>query len=114
MSTHTYDVRDIPVLTEAVDLAGLQPLVPPTPAADTEIHAVRVVAPPDAAALQAAIVTDTLELAQTLTSEAAREIETLLYERVFEQLRAQLPALVERIVREHLPPDEEQPGDPNG
>lgn len=119
MSSYTYDVRDIPVLTDAVDVTASVPAIPSMPAEaspvvpDDEAKAV----PIDAAALQTAIIEGALQLADTLTNQAAKEIETLLYERVFEQLRAQLPALVERSVRMHLPGDSgdaEEPGQPDG
>jgi hypothetical protein len=119
MSSYTYDVRDIPVLTDAVDVTETVPAIPgaptePVPAAPA-VDAKP--APIDTAALQTAIIEDALQLADTLTNQAAREIETLLYERVFDQLRAQLPALVEQSVRAHLPGDSgdaEEPGEPDG
>jgi hypothetical protein len=74
-------------------------------------------APIDTSALQSAIVQEALALAHSLTSQAAREIENLLYELVFEQLRTQLPDLVERSVRAHLPGGSDaadEPGEPDG
>jgi hypothetical protein len=118
MSSYTYDVRDIPVLTDAVDVTATVPAVPAASAAAAPVP------PPDAkpaaidtGALQAAIIEDALHLADALTNQAAREIETLLYERVFDQLRAQLPELVERSVRAHLPGESDEadePGEPDG
>jgi hypothetical protein len=120
MSSYTYDVRDIPVLTDAVDVTTAVAAVPaalltsaPEPVPPVEAKA----APIDTDALQSAIIEDALQLADTLTNQAARDIETLLYERVFEQLRAQLPDLVERSVRAHLPgksDDADEPGEPDG
>jgi Zn-dependent M32 family carboxypeptidase len=46
-------------------------------------------------------VTETLNLADSLLHEAAKDIEAALFERVFDQLRAQLPELVDRVLREH-------------
>jgi hypothetical protein len=122
MSSYTYDVRDIPVLTDAVDVTATAPADPaetsdPSPLPAPLPPAEEKAAPIDAAALQSAIIEDALELADTLTNQAAREIETLLYERVVEQLRAQLPDLVERSVRAHLPgesDDADEPGEPDG
>jgi hypothetical protein len=119
MSSYTYDVRDIPVLTDAVDVAATVPAIPGEAVeAMPALPAVEPVpAPIDTVALQAAIVEDALQLADTLTNQAVREIETLLYERVFDQLRAQLPELVERSVRAHLPGESgnaEEPGEPDG
>jgi Zn-dependent M32 family carboxypeptidase len=83
MQTGPHDVRDIPVLTDAVeDIAAA------TREADTQ-------------RLHAAILTETLQLADALLHHAAKDIEAILFERVFDQLRAQLPDLVERILREH-------------
>jgi hypothetical protein len=130
MSSFTYDVRDIPILTDAVDVAATIPAVsgspaeaapaepaePAEPAAPVEPIEPEP-APIDTGALQSAIVEDALELANSLTNQAAREIETLLYERVFDQLRAQLPELVERSLRAHLPgesDDADEPGEPDG
>ena len=122
MSSYTYDVRDIPVLTDAVDVTVTAPAVSPEPSDPAPLPAPipaaeATPAPIDAAALQSAIIEDALELADSLTHQAAREIETLLHERVFEQLRAQLPDLVERSVRAHLPgesDDADEPGEPDG
>jgi hypothetical protein len=120
MSSYTYDVRDIPVLTDAIDVAATVPAIPGVPveaAPTTPLAEEPQAAPIDTRALQSAIIEDALQLADTLTNQAAREIETLLYERVFDQLRAQLPALVERSVRAHLPGesgDAEEPGEPDG
>jgi hypothetical protein len=33
--------------------------------------------------------------------QAAKDIEATLFERVFDQLRAQLPELVDRVLRQH-------------
>jgi hypothetical protein len=130
MSSFTYDVRDIPVLTDAVDVATTIPTVPGAPAEAAPAEPAEAAATPepiehiepkpapiDTSALQSAIIEDALALADSLTHQAAREIENLLYERVFDQLRAQLPELVERSVRAHLPgesDDADEPGEPDG
>ena len=77
------DPRDIPVLTDAVKES-----------VDASLCF-------DAKAVHAAILTETLELADSLLHQAARDIEATLFERVFDRLRSQLPELVDRILREH-------------
>ena len=111
MSSNRYDIRDIPVLKDAVDLTRLPAL---SPLDTSPFQPVPVAGPPDTTALQAAIVGDVLKLADTLGAQAAREIGTLLSERVLAGLRAQLPGLVERLVREHLPGAADESGDPHG
>jgi hypothetical protein len=77
------DPRDIPVLTDAVKES-----------VDASLCF-------DAKAVHAAILTETLELADSLLHQAAKDIEATLFERVFDRLRSQLPELVDRILREH-------------
>jgi Zn-dependent M32 family carboxypeptidase len=81
MEPGPHDPRDIPILTEAVKESVPLSL--------------------DAKAVHAAILTETLELADSLLHQAAKDIEATLFERVFDRLRAQLPELVDRILREH-------------
>ncbi len=83
MTTELHDPRDIPVLTDAVERND-QPY-----------------AFLDAKAAHAAVVTETLNLADSLLHQATKDIEAILFERVFDQLRAQLPELVDRVLREH-------------
>ena len=73
MSRGPFDPRAIPVLTDAVDGA-------PGPSR-----------PVDLAALRAGLLAATLDLADTLLHEAARDLEALLFERVLDRLHAQLP-----------------------
>jgi len=75
MTTETHDPRDIPILTNAV-------------AADGRTYGFF-----DAKAVHAAVVTETLNLADSLLHQATKDIEATLFERVFDQLRAQLPEL---------------------
>src|SRR5260221_2905945 len=82
MNHDSHDPRDIPILTE-----------------EAEKNAKR--ASPDVKAVHAALVTETLNLADSLLHRAAQDIEAALFERVFDQLRAQLPELVDRVLREH-------------
>jgi Zn-dependent M32 family carboxypeptidase len=77
------DPRDIPILTDAV-----------AETVETSLSS-------HAKAVHAAILTETLHLADSLLHQAAKDIEATLFERVFDRLRAQLPELVDRILREH-------------
>jgi Zn-dependent M32 family carboxypeptidase len=83
MPSEPHDPRDIPILTNAVR------------------ESVETTLSFDAKAVHAAILTETLELADSLLHQAAKDIEATLFERVFDRLRAQLPELVDRILREH-------------
>ncbi len=92
MDPASHDPRDIPVLTDAVEKNG------------------RISLPFDIKAIHAAIVTETLELADSLLHQAAKDIEATLFERVIDRLRAQLPELVDRVLREHTAgPDKKPP-----
>jgi len=86
MNNDSLDPRDIPILTDEVakDGAGFTSF--------------------DAKAVHAALVSETLNLADSLLHRAAKDIEATLFERVFDQLRAQLPELVDRVLREHAAP----------
>jgi Zn-dependent M32 family carboxypeptidase len=89
MQPETPDPRDIPILTETVKQGA------PDPAC----------AAFDAKSAHAAIVTETLKLADSLLHQAAKDIEATIFERVFDRLRAELPELVDRILHEHAAPD---------
>jgi Zn-dependent M32 family carboxypeptidase len=82
MSGQTYDPRDIPILTDVVD------------------ENARAFDFFDAKAVHAAVVTETLKLADSLLHQAAKDIEATLFERVFDELRAQLPELIDRVLGE--------------
>lgn len=56
--------------------------------------------PEERAAVQAEITTRVLELADELLQEACGEVETLLFERVSDRLRALLPELIDTVLRE--------------
>lgn len=73
----------IPTLTDVVE--------PDSPGLSTE----------ERAAVQAEITTRVLELANELLQEASREVESLLFERVSDRLRALLPELIDTVLREH-------------
>ena len=83
MNNESHDPRDIPILTDAVEQEG------------------RAYTFVDAKEVHAAVVTETLNLADSLLHQAAKDIEATLFERVFDQLKAQLPELVDRVLREH-------------
>ena len=94
MTPGPHDPRDIPILTES-------------PGAGTEPEF-------DFNAAHAAILTETLKLADSLLRQAARDIEATLFERVFDRLRDALPELVDRALREHARarPSGEKPSEP--
>ena len=83
MSHDSHDPRDIPILTE-----------------QAETKDANLDSPASLKAVHAALVTETLNLADSLLHRAAKDIEAALFERVFDQLRAQLPELVDRVLRE--------------
>jgi hypothetical protein len=76
------DPRDIPILTEAIESGSPYALV-------------------DAKSVHAAVVTEALKLADSLLHQAVKDIEAILFERVLDQLRAQLPELVDRALSQH-------------
>ncbi len=83
MSDVSRDPRDIPILTESIK-------TPPSTSQSIDYQAVH-----------AAVLTETLRLAESLLRQAARDIEATLFERVFDRLRSELPELVDRALREH-------------
>ena len=91
MHPESQDPRNIPILTDAVD---------------NDAQAVLSV---NTKAMHAAILTATLELAESLLHQAAKDIEATLFEQVFDRLRAQLPELVDRVLREHAASQEYPP-----
>ena len=82
MNNDSHDPRDIPILTESVEK-------------DMSVPALY-----DTKSVHAAVVTETLNLAESLLHQAAKSIEAALFERVFDELKAKLPELVDRILRE--------------
>ena len=91
MSLTPHDPRDIPILTDAIDTGGAQ-------AAAMNLQAA-----------QSAIVSETLRIADELLHQAAKDMEAILFERVYDRLREQIPDLIDRILREQLasPPSPE-------
>lgn len=78
--------QDIPVLTDVVDKAVL---VDGAYSSD------------DIAGLEEEISRESLRLAEQLLHEVAREMEVVLFDRVLSRMREELPALIEKILREH-------------
>ena len=93
MPPESHDPRDIPILTDTVMESG------------------EALLSVDAKAVHAAILTETLKLADSLLHQAARDIEATIFERVFDRLRAQLPELVDRILLEHAAPQDPKAAD---
>ena len=92
MSSDSHDPRDIPILTDvAEEKSGARAALP---------------APIDVKAVHAAILTETLQLADSLLHQAAKDIEAILFEKVFDRLRAALPELLDRIIREQAAAEE--------
>ena len=91
MSLTPHDPRDIPILTDAIDTGGAQ-------AAAMNLQAA-----------QSAIVSETLRIADELLHQAAKDMEAILFERVYDRLREQIPDLIDRILKEQLasPPSPE-------
>jgi len=93
---------DLPILTDVVELrpstgaTGLHPSGGQAPA-DLGLHSAE-----ELAALQADLVGRALNLTDELLHNAAREMEGVMFERVHDRLRAALPEIVERVLRDHL------------
>jgi hypothetical protein len=77
------DPREIPILTDAIDEGGGS-------------YGVF-----DAKAVHAAILTETLKLTDSLLHQALKDIEATVFEQVFGQLRARLPELIDRALKEN-------------
>jgi hypothetical protein len=95
--------RELPILTDVVELHATGRFPRPDAAAHAaESYASGLLSVDDIAALQAALVSRTMNLADELLHGAAREIEAVLFERIIDRLRAALPELVAAALREHL------------
>jgi hypothetical protein len=98
-------VRELPILTDVVELHATGSFPKPEPEAEPEAPlAPALLAEEDLAALQAELVGRTLNLTDELLHSAAREVEAILVERVTDRLRAALPELVAAALREQLAP----------
>ena len=89
MPSGPHDPRNIPILTESSRAGGKTLENAAAPAFDFN-------------AAHAAILTETLKLADSLLRQAARDIEATLFERVFDRLRTALPELVDRALHDHV------------
>jgi hypothetical protein len=100
--------RDLPILTDVVELHATgsfpKPEIAPEPQSR---YAAGLLSQEDVAALQAMLVSRTLNLTDELLHAAARDIEAVLFERVIDRLRAALPDLVATALREQLAPAED-------
>ncbi|MGQ0385219.1 MAG: hypothetical protein ACT4UP_11145 [Gammaproteobacteria bacterium] len=95
--------RDLPILTDVVELHATASAPKAKPAAEpASAHAGEQLSSEDIAALQAALVSRTMNLTDELLHAAARDIEAVMFERVIDRLRAALPELVAAALREHL------------
>ncbi len=83
MSSESHDPRQIPILTETIE-AGAE----------------AAAAPFAFEAAHEAILAEARQLIDSLLRKAACEIETKRFESLFERLRAELPVLVDRVMRE--------------
>jgi Zn-dependent M32 family carboxypeptidase len=90
MQPDSHDPRDIPILTEEID--GDDSLTVSVNTRDTA----------------AAIISEAIELADSLLHQAIKDIEATLFERVLDRLRAELPDLVSRILAEQAVPPHDQ------
>ncbi len=93
--------RDLPILTDVVELHATGRFRKPK-VAEPAALAGGLLTEDDLAALQAALVSRTLNLTDELLHAAAREMEAVMFERVIDRLRAALPDLVAAALREHL------------
>lgn len=101
-------LRDLPILTDVVELHATGSFPRPVRAPDAEApYASGLLTEDDIAALQAVLVSRTMNLTDELLHAAAREIEAIMFERVIDRLRAALPELVAAALREQLAPGED-------
>ncbi|HEX9706943.1 MAG TPA: hypothetical protein VGA24_04810 [Steroidobacteraceae bacterium] len=100
--------RELPILTDVVELhaTGSYPKPERLPESETPF-ASGLLTEDDVAALQALLVSRTLNLTDELLHSAAREIEAVMFERVIDRLRSALPELVAAALREQLAPGED-------
>jgi hypothetical protein len=95
--------RELPILTDVVELHATGSFPKPERAPESESQfASGLLSEEDVAALQALLVSRTLNLTDELLHSAAREIEAVMFERVIDRLRAALPELVAAALREQL------------
>ena len=85
------DTGEIPVLTDVIGEAA-----PKSRSANPR-------------SLQTTLVAEVSKLAESLLHQAAKDIEATLYENVLDRLRAQLPEIVDRVLREQTRGGAEEP-----
>lgn len=97
--------RELPILTDVVELHATGSFPKPERAAEAEAEATLtsgLLSDEEFAALQSLLVSRTLNLTDELLHSAAREIEAVMLERVIDRLRAALPEIVAAALREQL------------
>jgi hypothetical protein len=100
--------RELPILTDVVELHATGSFPKSERPAESETpFASGLLTEDDVAALQALLVSRTLNLTDELLHSAAREIEAVMFERVIDRLRAALPDLVAAALREQLAPGDD-------
>lgn len=99
----TSEERDLPILTDVVELHTLGQQEPPDAVTDDSVDA-DLPASTAVEALQADLVGRALNLTDELLHNAAREMEGVLFERVLDRLRSALPEIVADALQEHLEP----------
>ena len=93
---HDDEGTPVPTLTDVVDSAAdAVPMLHDV--VDTEASRQA-----DLVALQADLTSLTRELTDRLLHTALQEMESALFERVSDQLRDELPDLIERVLKDHL------------
>ncbi len=101
-------LRELPILTDVVELHATGSFPRPEQVPDaTHAYASGLLSEADVVALQALLVSRTMNLTDELLHAAAREIEAIMFERVIDRLRAALPELVAAALREQFQPGED-------
>ena len=96
-------LKELPILTDVVELHATGSFPKPERAEKAAgPYASGLLTEDDIAALQAVLVSRTMNLTDELLHAAAREIEAVMFERVIDRLRAALPELIAAALREHL------------
>ncbi|MGH8431303.1 MAG: hypothetical protein ACREUF_12955 [Solimonas sp.] len=96
-------LKEVPILTDVVELHATGGFPRPERVEQAASpYASGLMTEEDVAALQAMLVSRTMNLTDELLHAAAREIEAVMFERVIDRLRAALPELVAAALREHL------------
>jgi hypothetical protein len=93
------DPSKVPVLTQSVG----GPRLAPAPAA------IRRFTDLELAELQSRLAASSFLLVDKLLKNACQELEATLFDEVAARLRAELPDLMDQILREHLNPDQQDP-----